>query len=137
LQEWLARASDGPFGVRKSILSMPRAPGDEALRAGSRDPCAGDIAAADTIVYPFNYPERWDVIDGSIGELSPFHDTFGYYAQGVEEGTAILPEGWKRRLIEVHGPGTRGVRGEDPHRRVESGRYTRFYRAAFSEPSGT
>lgn len=62
-------------------------------------------------VYPLNYPERWDVIDGSIGELSPFHDTYGYYAQGVEEGTAVLPEGWKRRLIEVRGPGTRGVRG--------------------------
>jgi hypothetical protein len=35
-------------------------------------------------VYPRNHPERWELIDGSIGELSPFHETFGYYAQGVE-----------------------------------------------------
>ncbi len=31
-------------------------------------------------VYPKNHPERWELIDGSIGELSPFHRTFGYYA---------------------------------------------------------
>lgn len=49
-------------------------------------------------VYPKNHPERADLIDGSIGELSPFHDTFGYYAQGVSEGTAILPAGWQGRL---------------------------------------
>ncbi len=24
-----------------------------------------------------------DTVDGAIGELSPFHETFGYYAQGV------------------------------------------------------
>ena len=62
-------------------------------------------------VYPLNHPERWDLIDGSIGELSPFHETFGYYAQGVEEGTAILPAGWKERWIELSGPGTRGITG--------------------------
>jgi hypothetical protein len=36
-------------------------------------------------VYPKNRPELSDVIDGSIGEGSPFHRTFGYYAQGVDE----------------------------------------------------
>ena len=34
-----------------------------------------------------------DLIDGAIGEASMFHDTFGYYAQGVVETTAVLPEG--------------------------------------------
>lgn len=62
-------------------------------------------------VFPLNHPERWELIDGSIGELSPFHDTFGYYAQGVEESTAHLPAGWRDRLVEICGPGTRGVRG--------------------------
>lgn len=62
-------------------------------------------------VFPRNKPERWDLIDGSIGELSPFHQTFGYYAQGVEEGTAILPEGWKERLIPIRNPATRGATG--------------------------
>ena len=62
-------------------------------------------------VYPRNHPERWDVIDGSIGELSPFHATFGYYAQGVEETTAVLPDGWKARLIPVRNENTRGATG--------------------------
>ncbi|MCP3880493.1 MAG: hypothetical protein GY701_19200 [Sulfitobacter sp.] len=44
-------------------------------------------------------PRRADLISGVIGELSPFHDTFGYYADGVEEGRAVLPRGWKERLI--------------------------------------
>jgi hypothetical protein len=50
------------------------------------------------------------VIDGAIGELSPFHDTFGYYAQGVEEGTATLPDGWKERLQLICNDGTRRVK---------------------------
>jgi hypothetical protein len=61
-------------------------------------------------VYPKNKPSHWNVIDGSIGEGSMFHDTFGYYAQGVEEGTATLPDGWKDRLVLVTGPGTRFVK---------------------------
>jgi hypothetical protein len=62
-------------------------------------------------VYPKNRPERWELIDGSIGELSPFHETFGYYAQGVEEGTAVLPKGWKERLVPVRNANTRGAVG--------------------------
>lgn len=62
-------------------------------------------------IYPKNLPERWELIDGSIGELSPFHETFGYYAQGVEERTATLPAGWQARLVAVRGPGTRGATG--------------------------
>lgn len=50
-----------------------------------------------------------DLIDGSIGEASMFHDTFGYYAQGVVESTARLPEGWRERLVRFETPATRGV----------------------------
>jgi hypothetical protein len=57
--------------------------------------------SADADVYPRNRPERSDLIDGSIGELSPFHETYGYYAQGVGPQTAILPSGWEDRLIRV------------------------------------
>lgn len=62
-------------------------------------------------VYPRNRPEMADLIDGSIGELSPFHTTFGYYAQGVSPGTATLPIGWETRLVRVHNPNTRGATG--------------------------
>ena len=40
-----------------------------------------------------------DLIDGSIGEASMFHSTFGYYVHGVAETTAILPQGWRERLV--------------------------------------
>lgn len=39
-----------------------------------------------------------DQVDGAIGELSLFHETHGYYAQGVEISTAVLPAGWEDRL---------------------------------------
>ncbi len=68
-------------------------------------------------VYPKNHPEHADLIDGCIGELSPFHDTYGYYAQGVGPTTAVLPEGWETRLVEVSNANTRGAKGLclDPH----------------------
>jgi len=50
-----------------------------------------------------------DLIDGSIGELSVFQDTYGYYAQGVTPQTAILPSGWRKRLIPYSTPATNGV----------------------------
>lgn len=50
-----------------------------------------------------------DLIDGSIGELSIFQETFGYYAQGVTPETAILPKGWRNRLVPFTSPSTNGV----------------------------
>lgn len=50
-----------------------------------------------------------DLIDGSIGEASMFHATFGYYAQGVVESTAVLPSGWRNRLMRFETPATNGV----------------------------
>jgi hypothetical protein len=58
-----------------------------------------------------NHPERADLIEGSIGELSPFHQTFGYYAQSVGEETALLPRDWKERLVVLQNENTRGARG--------------------------
>jgi hypothetical protein len=62
-------------------------------------------------IYLKNKPELSDLIDGTIGELSAFHETFGYYAQGVQEGTATLPRGWESRLVRVQSAGTRGATG--------------------------
>ncbi len=62
-------------------------------------------------VFPREHPERSNLIDGTIGEGSPFQQSFGYYAHGVDETTAILPEGWRDRLILVTGENTRFVRG--------------------------
>lgn len=62
-------------------------------------------------LFPRNHPERADVLEGSIGELSPFHETFGYYAQGVGEETARLPHGWQDRLVVIQNENTRGAKG--------------------------
>ncbi len=62
-------------------------------------------------VYPRHHPERADLIDGSIGEGSPFHATYGYYAQGVDATTSTLPTGWQDRLIPVRNANTRGSTG--------------------------
>jgi hypothetical protein len=50
-----------------------------------------------------------DLLDGSIGEGSLFHETFGYYAQGVVETTAMLPRGWRDRLVRFASPATNDV----------------------------
>jgi len=42
-----------------------------------------------------------DLIEGSIGEGSPFHRTFGYYAHGVGAETARLPVHWQARAIRL------------------------------------
>lgn len=85
-------------GSQAVLAQFPDAP-EEMLRSDEAD------------IYPKNKPERWELIDGSIGELSTFHDTFGYYAQGVQEGVALLPNGWKERLIPLSNPATRGAIG--------------------------
>jgi hypothetical protein len=53
----------------------------------------------------------------TIGQDSPFHQEFGYYADPVEEGTATLPTGWKGRLVNLPPGDTDGVVGLclDPH----------------------
>jgi len=53
----------------------------------------------------------------AIGVDSPFHETFGYYADPVDETTATLPKGWRGRLVNLPPGDTEGVRGLclDPH----------------------
>jgi hypothetical protein len=50
-----------------------------------------------------------DLLDASIGEGSMFHESFGYYAQGVTESTAVLPRGWRSRLVRFETAATQGV----------------------------
>jgi hypothetical protein len=69
------------------------------------------LVSVEADLYPKNHPERADLIDGTIGELSPFHDTFGYYAQGVGETTAVLPSGWQERLVPIRNDNTRQATG--------------------------
>ena len=60
---------------------------------------------------PKNRPERAIVVDGSLGELSLFHQTHGFYVHGVSLETAVLPEGWKERLVKVQNENTHQFTG--------------------------
>jgi hypothetical protein len=69
------------------------------------------LVSMEVDVYPRYAPEKSDILDGAIGELSNFHETFGYYAHGVDETTATLPEGWVDRLVPVRNDNTGGATG--------------------------
>jgi hypothetical protein len=66
--------------------------------------------------------EKADRVDGAIGELSPFHSSFGIYAQGVSIRTATLPREWAHRLVVLDTPATEPGRGLclEPHDLVVS-----------------
>jgi len=86
------------IGSQAILGSYPDAP--EALRV-----------SMEVDAFPEDAPEKSDIIDGCIGELSPFHETFGYYVHGVGPETAILPRDWRQRLKTVATPATYGCVG--------------------------
>jgi hypothetical protein len=96
--------------------------GSQAILGAAPDAPTSLLVSNEADVWPRNHPERADLIDGTIGEGSPFHDTFGYYAQGVGAETAILPRGWMERLVAVRNANTRGCVGWclEPHDLVVS-----------------
>jgi hypothetical protein len=85
--------------------------GSQAVLAQFPDAPAELRVSIEADVYPKNHPERAELIEGSIGELSMFHETYGYYADGVGGETAILPAGWGERLVPIRGGGTAGNTG--------------------------
>lgn len=85
--------------------------GSQAILGQFPDAPAELLVSREADVYPRMHPERAELIDGSIGEGSPFERVYGYYAHGVGPETAVLPKGWQERLIVVSSPNTRLVRG--------------------------
>ena len=104
--EHIIRAAAGITGASEFVIvgsqavlgQFPQAP-DELLVSIEAD------------VFSLRDPADSDLIDGSIGEGSPFHQTFGYYAHGVSVETAVLPVGWRERLVPVHNQNTGGGTG--------------------------
>lgn len=56
-----------------------------------------------------------DLIDGTLGEDSYFHGSFGVYAQGVSLETVKAPEGWRSRCYPLASSNTMGVVGYCMH----------------------
>jgi len=78
-------------GSQAILGPHPDAP-DEMLRSQEAD------------VYPLRAPEKADEIDGALGDGSPFHEAYGFYARGVGPETAKGPAGWEQRLIRIAVP---------------------------------
>lgn len=85
--------------------------GSQAILGQHPDAPPSLLRSMEADVYPLHAPELAELIDGSIGEGSPFHTTFGYYAQGVGPETATLPPGWSERLVPISNEATRGATG--------------------------
>ena len=85
--------------------------GSQAILGQFPDAPAELLVSDEADVFPRSDPAASDLIDGSIGQDSPFQRTFGYYAHGVDETTAALPEGWRDRLVLVSSDHTKSVRG--------------------------
>ena len=56
-------------------------------------------------------------LDSVLGEMSMFHETHGFYIQGVGRRTAVLPRDWTDRLVRVENVNTKGRTGLciEPH----------------------
>ena len=53
-----------------------------------------------------------DLIEGVAGEFSPFEKLHGFAIDGVDLETAVLPAGWRGRLVKVQNSNTAAVSGK-------------------------
>ena len=53
-----------------------------------------------------------DLIEGVAGEFSPFEELHGFSIDGVDLETAVLPDGWRDRLVKVQNANTAAPTGE-------------------------
>ena len=99
--EHVIRAASGITGATEIVVI-----GSQAILGQFPEAPAELLISIEADVFTFRNLRDADLIEGSIGEGSPFHQTFGYYAHGVAEETAVLPAGWKERLVVVRNANT-------------------------------
>src|ERR1700722_15397262 len=104
--EHLIRAGGNIANARELIII-----GSQSILGSFPSPPRELTVSMEADMYPLDAPDRADLIDGSIGENSPFHSTFGYYAHGVAPETATLPTNWKSRLVRLQNENTNNIAG--------------------------
>ena len=77
--------------------------GSQALHGKHPDVADDIIKSAEVDLLAAKSPKRTEWLN-AIGVYSQFHETFGYYADPVDERTATLPKGWKSRRAWGKGP---------------------------------
>jgi hypothetical protein len=108
--EHVLRAAGAITGITDWVIV-----GSQAILGGHPDAPAELVVSEEVDLFAPGNELASDLVDGSIGERSPFHESFGYYAHGVGEKTAILPSRWRERAIAIHTANTGGVTGICPH----------------------
>lgn len=90
--------------------------GSQALHGKFPDLPDAICVSAEADLIAKNKPSTTQLLN-AIGQESQFHETYGVYADPVDETTATLPEGWRGRLVNLPEGDTNGVRGLclDPH----------------------
>ena len=104
--EHIIRAATGITGAQEFVIV-----GSQAVLGQFPQAPADLLVSIEADIFSFRDPADSDLIDGSIGEGSPFHQTFGYYAHGVGADTAVLPDGWRQRLVPLRNQNTGGGTG--------------------------
>ncbi len=104
--EHILRAAAAITGADRFVII-----GSQSILGQFPDPPIELLVSIEADLFSLRDRHDADLIDGSIGEASPFHQTFGYYAHGVGEETAVLPTGWKDRLIPFNTAATGGATG--------------------------
>jgi hypothetical protein len=104
--EHVIRASGAIAEVDRLVIL-----GSQAILGAFPDAPAELLTSLEADIYPPDRIERADLIDGSIGEDSLFHETFGYYAHGVGPETALLPARWQSRLVSIQNENTNRIEG--------------------------
>ena len=105
--EHLIRAAGAVTGSRRIVVIGSQA----ILGQFPFDAPPRTTLSVEADLLPLDAPEKWELVTGSLGELSPFHDTFGYFGDGVSMTTATLPADWQQRLIRIENPNTNGYVG--------------------------
>jgi hypothetical protein len=85
--------------------------GSQAILGSCRDAHPDLLRSMEVDIAPKNHPELESLIEGSIGELSPFHKTFGFHVDGVDMEGIVLPARWQDRVVVVDNANTNGFRG--------------------------
>ena len=104
--EHIVRAATGITGAKEFVII-----GSQAILGSFPNAAAELLVSIEADIFNLDNPSDSELIDGSIGEGSQFHQTFGYYAHGVAVDTAVLPAGWRDRLVPVQNENTGGATG--------------------------
>src|SRR5579859_2103766 len=102
----LLRAAGAATGQKTFVLV-----GSAAIFAWQRLVTPQMMMSREADLFAFNVSDEdaeriADELDGDLGQQSQFDETHGYYVDGVEPKTVILPEDWRDRSKTYSSPAT-------------------------------